>query len=155
MRIHESYEIHVSYCGGRTITGLLDRIRKNTNPPNFVDQRLTDVNFPQGLKGVKTSKIFIVSFDRWISHREDTEACLHQEGFLVVNAAELLSLRAEKPKLEFGHPIVAPRNPWKDPRGYRFVPCIHSGSGNGIRLRMINAGWAPFWRFAVQKAENE
>ncbi len=155
VKIQARYVVQVTYCGQGTIRHLLARIREGSRPTDFVDHRLTDLHFPQKGDGCTSSTIELVSFPWWISAREDTATILSDNGYQAVNTAELLSLRAMDPLLELAPPIAAPKDVWDDGRGYRFVPCIHAGAGRGIRLRMIDAGWAPFWRFAVKKAESE
>ncbi len=154
MKIVEHFEVQVPYLGSQTIRRILRRITLKENPPDYIDARLTDEHFPQLCYGLQSVSIDLVSFDWWISHKEDTAMLLLNEGYEAVNAAELLELRASNPQLEHAPPITAPKDTWEDPRGYRFVPCIHAGAGHGIRVRIIDAGWAPFWRFAVKKTES-
>lgn len=149
-----SYRTIVEYRGATTIASLLERIRNGAYPPDFVDHRLTDKNFPQNKEGVEEVDIDVISLGRVISPKEDLATIITDEGCQIVAIPELLGLRATYPRLSFGNCIAAPRQEWCDHREYRWTPCINIGCRNGMRLRMINAGWLEFWKFAVKKAES-
>ena len=154
MVVHGNYYVPVHYTGDHTIHNLVERIRLGKHAPDFIDHRFTDENFPQTKDGVENLIISVISFGRVIDSEEETGALIASEGYEIADPAELLSLRLEYPSFVWGDRIAAPKQAWKSTRGYRMIPCLNSGTGSGIRLRMIDAGWLEFWKFAVIKAES-
>lgn len=154
MCLEEQYDVLVPYRGGRTIKNLIDEIQGGETPENYIDQRLTDEHFPQTREGDEPISVWLASFSYWLRCKENVVDYLRGDGYVPVNPAELLALRAKHPRTRFMRSVALAQS-WKDHNGYARVPCIGSGAGSGLRLREFNSGWAPFWKFAIKKTENE
>ncbi len=150
-RVLWSRDIEGLSGGPKAIERLLGRIRRGRNPPDWIDHRLTDEHFPQPSEQEKSVLASVIAFSDTLTSEVDIVAVLSDAGYISLSVGELLMLRLENPELAFHPPIAAPGYSWSDGR-YRWVPCLGSGLGPGIRLRIQNAGWSHFWTFAVKVA---
>jgi hypothetical protein len=116
---------------------------------DWVNDDVTQKNFPTKGKGKTELTLELVHFDRNISSEEALKE-LDRMGYRPAELMELLAFGEKYPEIQREFPIVALASVWQGPRGSRSVPCLcRFGSGRGLDLIWIGDDWSGFWRFAA------
>ena len=140
--VRQTFKVVVDY--GRNLGQMIA-----TGKYDWVNESITQENFPVTGQGKQEREIVLFHFNRLISY-DDAIAEMGQAGCEPADIADLLALGEAQPELQRQFPIVALKNVWRDPRGYRFVPYLaRSGVGRGLYLRCCGADWSESCRFAA------
>ena len=116
---------------------------------DWINDDITDINFPSDEEGKAQLEIFLLSFNRHISS-EDAIEKIDKQGLRPATLKELLGLGSQHPDLQRKNPIVALGSTWRFPRGYLYVLVLYrNGSRRRLDLTWFEGGWSSRWRFAV------
>jgi len=120
---------------------------------DWTNSDITAENFPVSGDGRQEVELELVHLNREASTEEVLEE-LDRRGLRPARIEELLALGAKHPELQKQFPIIAFGSVWRDPGGYRCVPCL----GWGVSERGLSLGyddglrWGDLCRFpAVRK----
>lgn len=149
MKIIKSFPVELPKSRSASIEGLLNKIRRGKNPPDYIDHHVNDDTIPAHPDDFGIHFITLVSFDRIVLPRENVVDMLHEEGWVPVRARPLLALRAQHPETHFGLPIAAVGQPIHIDKMERVVT-INRSNAHGVGLRVTSGGWSDFWTFAVK-----
>jgi hypothetical protein len=114
-----------------------------------VSSSITSRNFPSSRRGKAQVEIILTRFEgRMTSEEVVTE--LGKEGLRPAELPEFLAFGAEYPEVQRRFSIVALGSVWRDPKGYRNVPCLFTASeGRYLDLHWWDDGWYSYSRFAA------
>ena len=115
---------------------------------DWVNDDITKEHFPVKGSGQREVEVVLFHFGRAISS-EDVIAEMDKVGYRPARIEELLGLGVAYPELQKEFPIVALGSVWRDPRGYRHVPCLGwLDARRRLRLDWFEYGWHEGCRFA-------
>ena len=140
----ERYAVTVNYAGNKTIRNLLKEVRCG-----WVNESITDKNFPTDKIGTEEEEIFLVHFNKWFDNGGQVIAELDKLGYKPANPAQLLALGVRHPDLQRQFPIAALGQYWFASGGYRVVVGLDGSGERRARLFLLEGGWYDSWRFAV------
>ena len=141
----EAYTVTVSYTGKKTIKNLLKEGRYM-----WVNENITDRNFPAHETGTEEKEICLVHFDRWFDNGDQVIEELDRLGYRLADPAQLLALGAQYPDLQRQFPIAALGQHWVDFDGLCSFVCLFGiSSMRPVDLGLLEKKWRNYWRFAV------
>lgn len=109
----------------------------------FVNSDINSTNFPDDGRLLKDFKVF--HFDRLISS-DGAIAEMKKENYEPANLRELLSWGVKN--WDGKEYVIALGSVWRDPHGYRGVPCLGGwGGGHSLGLLWGGSGWLGGCRF--------
>lgn len=112
-----------------------------------VNSDINSKHFPLKGKGKHELNATLFHFDRYIES-DDAIAEMDKQGYRPGKVEELLALGEKYPDLQKEFPIVALGSVWRDPYGYRDVPCLSwYGSERDLYLSWFDDRWIADYRF--------
>ena len=126
----------------------VDEAKKRGNY-DWVNNNITQENFPTKRKGKAEIEIKLFHFNRYISS-EDVIKEMDNAGYRPAELHELLVLGEKYPDLQREFPIAALGSVWLAPDGNRDVPFLNRlGSKRILNLSWLELDWNGRWRFVA------
>ncbi len=116
---------------------------------DWVNDNITNRNFPLTRRGTETIEAHLVHFGRVMTSDEVLDE-LDKQGLRSATIEELLAFGADHPELQRQFPIIALGSVWVDPGGGRCVPVLWSfGRRRSVGLSWLGYEWLSRYRFAA------
>ncbi len=139
--VHQTFQVLVDY--GKTLQEMIEEGKYD-----WVNDNITQENFPLQGKGKEDLQIELFHFGRAVTSKEAIEE-MEKAGFRPATLPELLALGAKHPDLQKDFLIVALGSRWRSPSGDLGVSVLYwYGLRRGLSLPWFESDWLEDCRFA-------